>query len=96
MERRCQKYSFQTVTFPVSAAGALKFNRTQGTKPHNINFHVFFVYAPGITCFVYLHGLSFDTRVSQRYRKLMDRRFQKYNFQTVVNSSFCCRDLEIP
>jgi hypothetical protein len=30
----------------------LKFNRTQGSKPHNINFHVFFDYAPGITCFV--------------------------------------------
>jgi hypothetical protein len=25
----------------------------------------------------------------------MDRRFQKYNFQTVVNSSFCYRGLEI-
>ena len=49
---------------PVSAAEALKFNRTQDTKPHNINFHVFFDYAPGITCFVYLHALCFDTRVS--------------------------------
>jgi hypothetical protein len=37
---------------PVSAAEALKFNRTRGTKPHNINFHVFFDYAPGITCFI--------------------------------------------
>jgi hypothetical protein len=27
--------------------------------------------------------------------KLMDRRFQKYSFQTVLNSSFCCRGLEI-
>ena len=24
-------------------------------------------------------------------RKPIDRRFQKYNFQTVVNSSFCCK-----
>ena len=55
---------FRPRKFPVSAAEALKFNRTQGTKPHNINFHVFFDYAPGITCFVYLHELSFDTRVS--------------------------------
>jgi hypothetical protein len=38
------------ITF--SAAEALKFNRTQGSKSHNINFHVFFDYAPGITCFV--------------------------------------------
>jgi hypothetical protein len=33
-----------------SATGALKFNRTSGSKQHNINFHVFFDYAPGITC----------------------------------------------
>ena len=52
------------LTIEFYAAEALKFNRTQGAKPHNINFHVFFDYAPGITCFVYLHGLSFDTRVS--------------------------------
>ena len=63
MDRRLEIYSFQTVQFPVSAADALIFNRTQGTKPHNINFHVFFDYAPGITCSVYLHELSFDTRV---------------------------------
>ena len=24
-------------------------------------------------------------------RKSIDRRFQKYNFQTVINSSFCCK-----
>ena len=24
-------------------------------------------------------------------RKPIDRRFQKYNFQTVINSSFCCK-----
>ena len=79
---------------PVSAAEALKFNRTQGTKPHNINFHVFFVYAPGITGFVYLHGL-FLIHEYVIDRKPKERRFQKYNFQTVVNSSFCCRGLEI-
>jgi hypothetical protein len=55
---------FRPRKIPVSAAEALKFNRTQGSKPHNIYFHVFSDYAPGITCFVYLQELSFDTRVS--------------------------------
>jgi ribosomal protein S17E len=36
----------------VSATGALKFNRTSGSKQHNINFHVLFNYEPGITCFL--------------------------------------------
>ena len=56
--------TFRLAQIQVSATSALKFDRTSGSKPHNINFHVFFDNAPGITCFLYLHELSFDTRVS--------------------------------
>jgi hypothetical protein len=48
----CKNTIFRPWKILVSTAEALKFNRTQGSKPHNINFHVFFDYAPGITCFV--------------------------------------------
>ena len=33
---------FRPLKIQVSATGALKFNRTSGSKEHNINFHVFF------------------------------------------------------
>jgi hypothetical protein len=62
--------TFRPAQIQVSATRALKFDRTSGSKPHIINFHIFFDYAPGITCFlsswftrswftrslVYLHG----------------------------------------
>ena len=41
--------TFRLAQIQVSATRALKFDRTSGSKPHNINFHVFFDYAPGIT-----------------------------------------------
>jgi hypothetical protein len=46
------KFNFQAVHIRISATKALKFDRTSGSKQHNINFHVFFDYAAGKTCFV--------------------------------------------
>jgi hypothetical protein len=50
-----------------SATRALKFDRTPGSKEHNIQFHVFFDYAPGIPVF-YFHGLSTDRRIRHRWK----------------------------
>jgi hypothetical protein len=43
---------FKLAQIGISATKALKFHRTSGSKQHNINFHVLFDYAPGITCFL--------------------------------------------
>ena len=42
---------------------------------------------PGKLAF-YVHGLSNYARMRHRLKHI-DRRFQKYNFQTLINSSFC-------
>jgi hypothetical protein len=52
MDRGFQKYNFQAAEIRVSATKALKFDRTSGSKQHNINFHVFFDYTAGKTCFL--------------------------------------------
>jgi hypothetical protein len=52
MDSGFQKYNFQAGQIRISATKALKFDRTSGSKQHNINFHVLFDYEPGITCFV--------------------------------------------
>ena len=44
---------FRLAQIQVSATRALKFDRTPGSKQHNIKFHVFFDYAPGISCFLF-------------------------------------------
>jgi hypothetical protein len=46
---------FKLAQITLSATKALKFDRTSGLKKHNINFHVFFDYTAGRTCF-YLHA----------------------------------------
>jgi hypothetical protein len=53
MNRGFQKYNFQAGSNQrLSATKALKFDRTPGSKKHNINFHVFFDYTAGKTCFL--------------------------------------------
>jgi hypothetical protein len=43
---------FKLAQIRASSRKALKFDRTLGSKQHNINFHVLFDYAPGITGFL--------------------------------------------
>jgi hypothetical protein len=43
---------FNLAQIRLSATKALKFDRTSGSKKHNINFHVFFDYTAGKTCFL--------------------------------------------
>jgi hypothetical protein len=43
---------FKLSQIRLSATKALKFDRTPGSKQHNINFHVFFDYTAGKTCFL--------------------------------------------
>jgi hypothetical protein len=43
---------FKLAQIRVSATKALKFDRTSGSKQHNINFHVLFDYTAGKTCFL--------------------------------------------
>jgi hypothetical protein len=45
---------FKLAHIRISATKALKFDRTSGSKQHNINFHVFFDYTAGKTCFLSL------------------------------------------
>ena len=52
MDRGFQKYNFKLAQIRISATKALKFDRTSGSKQHNINFHVFFDYTAGKTCFL--------------------------------------------
>jgi hypothetical protein len=59
---------------------------------YNINFHVFFDYTAAWKNLLFVFT---DCLVMQDWgigRKPIDRRFQKYNFQTVVNSSFCYKE----
>ena len=43
---------FKLAQIRISATKALTFDRTSGSKKHNINFHVFFDYTAGKTCFL--------------------------------------------
>jgi plastocyanin len=43
---------FKLAQIRISATKTLKFDRTSGSKQHNINFHVFFDYTAGKTCFL--------------------------------------------
>jgi hypothetical protein len=43
---------FNLAQIRISATKALKFDRTSDSKQHNINFHVFFDYTAGKTCFL--------------------------------------------
>jgi hypothetical protein len=45
---------FKLAQICISATETLKFDRTSGSKQHNVNFHVFFDYTPGITSFLSL------------------------------------------
>jgi hypothetical protein len=162
MDRGFQNTIFKLAQIGISATKALKFHRTSGSKQHNINFHVLFDYAPGITCFLSswtvqwytnkasiesilfvdsknifftpwkfkflhqwpwnsiehqvrnsiiltftsfsitqlenLHFISTHGLVLHEWgigRKLMDRGFQKYNFQAGPNSFLCYKGLKI-
>ena len=43
---------FKLAQIRISATKALTFDRTSGSKKHNINFQVFFDYTAGKTCFL--------------------------------------------
>ena len=48
----CRNTIFKLAQIRLSTTKALKFDRTPGSKKHNINFHVFFDYTAGKTCFL--------------------------------------------
>jgi hypothetical protein len=58
---------FKLAQIRISSTKALKFDRTSGSKQHNINFHVFFDYTAGKTCF-YLHALLGGARMKHRQK----------------------------
>jgi hypothetical protein len=51
----------------LSATKDLKYDRTTGSKKHNINFHVVLDYAAGKTCF-YLHARPSGARMRHRQK----------------------------
>ena len=58
MDPGFQKFNFQAGPYQrLSATKALKFDRTPGSKKHNINFHVSFDYTAGKPVFISTHGL---------------------------------------
>ena len=78
---------FTLAQIRISATKALKFDRTSGSKQHNINFHVFFVYTAGKTCF-YLHARPSGARMNHR-QKAYRPRIPEIHFQAGPNSSLC-------
>ena len=90
MDRRFQKYNFQTV---INSSFCCKWpwssiNHKVRTRKM-IGFTSF-----SITQLENLHFMSKDCLFMQQWgidRKPIDRKFQQYRFQTVINSSFCCK-----
>ena len=88
--RRFQKYNFQTVIyFSFCCKG------TWSSINHKVRNRKMLAFSPfrSDRCKNLLF-MSKDCLFIQQWaidRKTIDRRFQKYNFQTVINSSFCCK-----
>jgi hypothetical protein len=66
MDRRFQKQNCQTVINSRFGYRALKFNTKSGSQQHNINFQVYFDYAPGITCLLSSWIVYSDTLIRHR------------------------------
>ena len=81
---------------PVSAAEALKFNRTQCSKPHNFNFHVslFRLCTWNKLLCIFMDCLLID-ELSESTESLWTVDSINTIFRAVKNSNFCCRGLEI-
>ena len=92
IDRRVQKYNFQTVinsSFCCKGPWSSINNKVRNRKM--LVFHVLFDHTAGKfyflcpkTGFLCMQQWAID-------RKPIDGRFQKYNFQTVINSSFRCK-----
>ena len=90
IDRRFQKYNFQTV---IKSSFCCKGPWSSiNHKVRNRKMLAFTSFS--ITQLEKLTFMSKDCLFMQQWaidRKTIDRRFQKYNFQTVINSSFCCK-----
>ena len=87
---RFQKYNFQTV---INSSFCCKWPWSSiNHKVRNRKMLAFTSFS--ITQLEKLTFMSKKCLFMQQWapdRKPIDRRFQKYNFQTVINSSFCCK-----
>ena len=90
IDRRFQKYNFQTV---INSSFCCK--GPWSSINHKVrNWKMLAFTSFSITQLEKLTFMSNDCLFMQQRaidRKSIDRRFQKYNFQTVINSSFCCK-----
>ena len=90
IDRRFQKYNFQTV---ISSSFCCKVpwisinHKVRNRKM--LAFTSFSITQLEKLTFMSKHCLFMQQRAIDR--KSIDRRFQKYNSQTVINSSFCCK-----
>ena len=94
IDRRFQKYNFQTVI-----NSSFCYKGPWNSIEHKIRKRIILTFTSfSITQLEKLAFMSTACLVMQEWgidRKPIDRRFQKYNFQTVINSRFCYRSLEI-
>ena len=90
IDRRFQKYNFQTV---IDSSFCCKGPWSSiNHKVRNRKMLAFTSFS--INSWKNLLFISKDCLFMQQWgidRKPIDRRLQKYNFQTVINSSFCCK-----
>ena len=90
IDRRLKKYNFQTV---INSSFCCKRPWISiNHKVRNRNMLAFTSFS--ITQLEKLTFMSKDCLFMQQWaidRKSIDRRFQKYNFQTMISSSFCCK-----
>ena len=90
IDRRFQKYNFQTVinsSFCCKGPWSSINHKVRNRKM--LAFTSFSITQLEKLTF-YVQRLSFYATM-RHDRKPIDRRFQKYHFQTVLNSSFCCK-----
>ena len=92
IDRRFQKYNFQTVinsSFCCKGPWSSINHKVRNRKM--LAFTSFSITQLEKLTF-YVQRMSFYA--TMRHRKPIDRRFQKYNFQTVINSSFVLQDFQ--
>jgi hypothetical protein len=91
IDRRCQKYNFQTgVNSRFCYKGPWNSIEHQVRNSIILTFTSFSIAQLEKLAF-YVHGLSIVMQEWGIDRMPIHRRFQKYNFQAGVNSSFCCK-----
>ena len=90
IDRRFQKYNFQTViksSFCCKGPWSSINHKVRNRKM--LAFTSFSITQLEKLTFMSKECLFMQQRAIDR--KSIDRRFQKYNFQTVINSCFCCK-----